>query len=345
LRTVFDFPKLKANIEGLKNQTQEPGFWDNPARAAQAQKKLADLTNEVAFWEDMRKELDELLELESIGEGDRELETDIADRIKQLQKNYECEEFRLFLGGEHDKNDAYLTIYSGAGGLDAQDWTEMLLRMYERYFDKKGYEHSLNHISYGEGSGIKEASLEVRGLYAYGFLKGEAGVHRLVRISPYSAQKLRHTSFALVEAVPKLEKIKKEFAIPQDELRIDTYRASGPGGQNVNTRSTAVRITHLPTGTSASSQNERSQVQNREQAMALLHSKLYMLKIKKRAKELKELKGEDVSPEWGSQIRSYVLHPYKMVKDHRTEVETSDVERVLDGDLDNFIDAEVKQIK
>lgn len=345
MRTVFDLPKLKADIEGLNRQTQEPKFWDNPARAAQVQKKLADFTNEVALWEDMRKELDELLELERMARGDRELEADITVRINQLQKDYEREEFRLFLGGEYDKNDAYLTIYAGAGGLDAQDWTEMLLRMYEKYFDKKNYEHSLNHISYGEENGIKEASLEVRGLYAYGFLKGESGVHRLVRISPYSAQKLRHTSFALVEVVPKLEKVEKEFTIPQDELRVDTYRASGPGGQNVNTRSTAVRITHLPTGISAASQNERSQAQNREQAIALLHSKLFMLKIKKRAKELKDLKSTDVSPEWGNQIRSYVLHPYKMVKDHRTGVETSDTEAVLDGALDNFIDAEVKQLQ
>ena len=312
--------------------------------AVQIQKKLADLQNEVNLWEGIKNEVKELLELQKEGKDDSQIQRDIEERTKELEKKYQTEEFKIFLSAKFDRNDAFLTIYSGAGGLDAQDWTGMLFDMYKKYFEKKGYKYEIRSISYGEGRGIKEASVEIQGLYTYGFLKGEIGVHRLVRISPFSSQQLRHTSFAMVEILPKLEKVEKEFEIPQEDLRIDTYRASGPGGQNVNMRSTAVRLTHIPTGVSTSSQSERSQAVNRQRAMDLLHSRLYMLKIKKQKKELKELKGEDVAIEWGSQIRSYVLHPYKMVKDHRTGVEISDAEAVLNGGLDEFIDAQVKQL-
>lgn len=218
----------------------------------------------------------------------------------------------------------------------------MLLRMYRRYIDKRGYDVTLHNLTPGSEGGIKEATLEVRGRYAYGFLKGEGGVHRLVRISPFSAQKLRHTSFAAVDIVPKLQKM-EEMEIPEEDIRVDTFRSSGPGGQNVNKRETAVRVTHVPTGVSASSQSERSQATNKERALQMLHSKLYMVKLKKRKEKLEELKGDASAIEWGSQIRSYVMHPYQMVKDHRTDVETSDVEAVLDGDLNDFIDEEVKQ--
>ena len=312
--------------------------------AVQIQKKLADLQNEVNLWEGIKNEVKELLELQKEGKDDSQIQRDIEERTKELEKKYQTEEFRIFLSAEYDKNNAFLTIYSGAGGLDAQDWAGMLFDMYKKYFEKRGYEHETRSISYGEEHGIKEASMEVRGFYAYGFLKGETGVHRLVRISPFSSQQLRHTSFAMVEVLPKLEKIEKELEIPQEDLRIDTYRASGPGGQNVNMRSTAVRLTHIPTGISTSSQSERSQAVNRQRAGELLHSKLYMLKIKKQKKELKELKGEDIAVEWGSQIRSYVIHPYRLVKDHRTGVESSNVEDVLDGNLDEFVDAEIKQL-
>lgn len=279
-----------------------------------------------------------------LSEHDPKLREEITERVEQLKKKYEKEEFRIFLSGEYDKNDAYISVYAGAGGLDAQDWAGMLLRMYQKYLEKKGYDTVLQDTSTGDEGGLKEATIEVKGKYAYGFLKGENGVHRLVRISPYSAQKLRHTSFALVDIVPKMENLPELEEIPEDELRVDTYRSSGPGGQNVNKRESAVRVTHIPTGISASSQSERSQGINKEKATEILRSRLYMLKIKKSKEKLSDLKGESVSVEWGSQIRSYVLHPYKMVKDHRTEVETSDAEAVLDGELDNFIDEEVKKL-
>lgn len=341
-RTAFDLLKLKAEIKGLEAETKEKDFWNDTRNASQIQKRLSDLQEEVNLWEGMKKEVEELQELEKLAENNVKLEREIAGRLKNLQDKYQTEEFRLFLSGEYDRNDAFLTIYSGAGGLDAQDWAEMLFRMYQRYFERKGYEYKINHISYGEEKGIKEASLEIHGLYAYGFLKGEAGVHRLIRISPYSAQSLRHTSFAAVDVMPYFEKVHEIEEIDEEDLRVDTYRASGPGGQNVNRRDTAVRITHIPTGVSAASQSERSQAVNRERALNVLISKLYVLKIKKRKETLKELKGEDVAIQWGSQIRSYVLHPYQMIKDHRTNVETSDVEGVLDGNLDEFIDAEIK---
>ena len=290
------------------------------------------------------KDISELFDVLKIAGGDEELKKEIEKRVAKLEEKYENEEFRVFLSGPYDRGDAYLSIYSGAGGLDAQDWAQMLLRMYQRYFDKKEYKHEVVDISYGEEKGIKEATAEVRGHYAYGFLKSEAGVHRLVRISPYSAQKLRHTSFALVEVLPKLdESIAVE--INEDDLRVDTFRSSGPGGQNVNKRDTAVRVTHITTGISAASQNERSQATNKNKALELLRAKLYAVKLKEQREELAGIKGESISAEWGSQIRSYVLHPYQQIKDHRTGVETSDVNAVLNGELDLFIDATVKRNK
>lgn len=340
-RTVFDLPKLKAELEGLKGEAALSGFWNNAQHAAKVSKHMAELEEEIGLWEGFEKETAELLELAAQAEGDKELQRQITERANVLQDQYEHEEFRIFLSGSYDRGDCYLSIYSGAGGRDAQDWAEMLLRMYQRYAEHKGYKATLRDETQGEEGGIKEATLEVRAPYAYGFLKGEGGVHRLVRISPFSAQKLRHTSFALVDVMPKIEEA-KELEIPDDDLRIDTFRASGPGGQSVNRRESAVRITHMPSGISAGSQSERSQAVNREKAFELLRSKLYVLKRKERDKTLAELKGGPVSVEWGSQIRSYVLHPYQLVKDHRTGIETPDTQAVLDGDLDAFIDAEVR---
>jgi len=269
------------------------------------------------------------------------------ERIKDFENKLKEEELRVFLSGPYDKNNAILQIQSGAGGVDAQDWATMLLRMYQRYCLRKGFLTKIVHQTFGEAGGpegrigTKSATLEVGGLYAYGFLKKETGVHRLVRISPFSAQKLRHTSFALVEVLPEIEKV-KDIKIKPEELKIETFRSSGPGGQYVNKRESAVRITHLPTGISVSSQSERLQGQNREKAMKILYAKILQLKEKQQKKEIKEIKGERKSASWGNQIRSYVLHPYKLVKDLRTNIETSEAERVLDGDLDEFIEAEIK---
>jgi len=248
------------------------------------------------------------------------------------------------LKGPYDKRKAIVSIYAGAGGVDAQDWTEMLLRMYLRYAQKSNWPAKVLQIKAGKEAGIKNVTLSIEASYAYGYLKGESGVHRLVRLSPFDADHLRHTSFALVEVLPEFEKI-KEIVIKSDDLRIDTYRASGPGGQYVNKTESAVRITHLPTGLSAACQSERLQGENKKKAMKLLYSKLHQYLSKKKEKEKETLRGESVAIEWGSQIRSYVLHPYQMVKDHRTGVKSGDPQTVLDGKLDKFIEAEIKNTK
>lgn len=269
-------------------------------------------------------------------------------KIEQFERKLKEKELQVFLSGKYDKGNAILQIMAGAGGQDAQDWATILLRMYERYCSFKGYPTTILSQSFGEGGGpegrigTKQVILEIKGSSAYGFLKNETGVHRLVRISPFSAKQLRHTSFALVEVLPEISEGETETKIRPEDLRIDFYRASGPGGQYVNKRETAVRITHLPTGMQASCQSERLQGQNREKAMKILVAKLSQLKESERQKELKEIKGEQISASWGNQIRSYVLHPYKMVKDLRTGLETSDVESVLDGNLDKFIEAAIK---
>jgi len=295
--------------------------------------QVADLQQELA-------EFDELKEEVSIAETEKD--------IRDLEKKLARKEVETFLSGKYDKGSAVLSIYAGAGGQDAQDWASMLLRMYLRYADSKGFKTKILQHSFGEPGpegriGTKSVTLEIKGNMAYGLLKRETGVHRLVRISPFSAQSLRHTSFAMVEVLPEISKLdEQEIEINPEDLKIETFRASGPGGQYVNRRESAVRITHLPTKITVSCQSERLQGQNREKAMKLLYAKLYQLKEKEREKELQKIKGKQVSIEWGNQIRSYVLHPYKLVKDLRTGVETSDVESVLDGGLDPFIEAEIK---
>lgn len=266
-----------------------------------------------------------------------------------MAKEIEKEEIKIFLSGKYDKNNAIMEIFSGAGGIDAQDWATILIRMFERYCERKGFQTKVIHQSFGEAGGpegrigTKSATLEIKGNYVYGFLKKETGVHRLVRQSPFSAKKLRHTSFALVEVLPEIgKKEQEEIKIKDEDLRLDTFRSSGPGGQYVNKRESAVRITHIPTGITVSSQSERLQGLNRDKAMKVLFAKLYQLKEAEKKEKLKEIKGGITSASWGNQIRSYVLHPYKLVKDLRTGVETSNVEDVLDGNLDQFIEAEIK---
>jgi peptide chain release factor 2 len=288
--------------------------------------------------------LSDLEELSKMGESDEEIEKSIKEFEKKLNET----ENRTFLSGKYDKGSTILTIYAGAGGQDAQDWVTMLLRMYEKYCQRRGFNVKILEQSFAEAGGpegrigTKQVSLEIKGNYAFGILKKEAGVHRLVRLSPFSAKSLRHTSFALVEVLPEIDKEEIEIKIRQEDLKFETFRSSGPGGQNVNRRETAVRITHLPTKIQVSCQSERLQGLNREKAMKILRAKLYQLKEKEKEKEIKEKKGKHLSIDWGNQIRSYVLHPYKMVKDLRTGVESSAVEKILDGELDEFIDAEIK---
>ncbi|MBU2539876.1 PCRF domain-containing protein [Patescibacteria group bacterium] len=309
-----------------------------------------------------------------MAQGDQAVIEDIERKKQELNKKIQKEEIKTFFSGKYDKNNAILEIFSGAGGVDAQDWVALLLRMYERYCATKGFSIKILHQSFGEGGGpegrigIKSVTIEIKGPYAYGFLKKETGVHRLVRISPFSSQKLRHTSFALVDIFPELgKKDEKEIIIKPEEIKAETFHASGPGGQYVNKRESAIRITHLPTGIIVSSQSERLQGMNRESAMKILYAKLSNLKEEEHRKELKKIKnamfsarphtkrsdgGDDenkktdlrsgVGASWGNQIRSYVLHPYKMVKDLRTGIETSDTDKVLNGDLEEFIEAEVK---
>ncbi len=306
------------------------------------------MKEETEKFEKFKKDLEELKEIIKL--NDESLEKEIEERIFQIEKEIKKQEQRTFLSGKYDKGNAILSIYSGAGGQDAQDWATILLRMYKRYTERKGFKTKLLHQSFGEPGGpegrigTKSATFEIKGKYAYGFLKKETGVHRLVRISPFSPQKLRHTSFALVEVLPEISKIdEEEMKIKPDDLKIDVFRASGPGGQYVNKRESAIRITYIPSNTVVSCQSERLQGLNRGKAMKLLYAKLYQLREKERQKEVKKAKGKSISAEWGNQIRSYVIHPYKMVKDLRTDVETSNVEDVLDGNLDKFIEAEIKK--
>ncbi len=286
-----------------------------------------------------------MAELNKLGETDEK-------KLREIELKLAKEEVKTFLSGKYDKNNAILEIFSGAGGQDSQDWATMLLRMYERYCAKKGFKTAILQQSFGDAGGpegrigTKSVTVEIKGNFAYGYLKKESGVHRLVRISPFNAQKLRHTSFALVEVLPEIEDDPSTGSgqVKPDDLKIDTFKAGGPGGQYVNKTESAIRITHIPTGIVVSSQSERLQGKNKENAMKVLHAKLYKLNEEGREKELKKIKGEQVSASWGNQIRSYVLHPYKMVKDLRTQYETSDTEGVLDGNLDEFIEAELKNI-
>jgi len=294
---------------------QNPEFWKEQKGAVEASKELADLQQEIAQFEAIRTEED----------------------FKKM-------EWQARFSGRYDKGNAILSIYAGAGGQDAQDWATMLLRMYLRYCEQKSFKSKILQQSFGEAGGpegrigAKSVTVEIVGRCAYGLFKNESGVHRLVRISPFSAQSLRHTSFAMVEVLPEISKdLEEELQLKPEDIRVDTYRASGPGGQYVNRRETAVRITHLPTKITVSCQSERLQGQNKARAMDLLYAKLYQLKEREREKELSKIKGKQVSIEWGSQIRSYVLHPYKLVKDLRTGFETSKVEDILDGKLDDII--------
>jgi peptide chain release factor 2 len=274
-------------------------------------------------------------------ENDTEMMNEIETNLAELEQKFESLEFDLLFSGPHDSENAILSVNAGSGGTDAQDWAEMLLTMYLKFAEKHNFSTVILHRADGEEAGIKSATIEIKGDHAFGYLKSEHGVHRLVRISPYDADKARHTSFAMVEVTPEIKEV--NYELDEKELRIDTFRSGGHGGQSVNTTDSAVRITHIPTGLTATCQNERSQLQNKEMAMRVLKSKLVAFEEEKKADELAKLKGEKVSAEWGNQIRSYVLQPYTLVKDHRTDYETGDVQKVLNGYIDEFIEAYLRK--
>jgi len=330
----------------IEETMREPGFWQDHAKAARANQGLAQLKRETERVSALIKEIAELKELVELTE-EESLIAEIHQKVCAAEKEFLALERETFFTGPYDKGNAVISVFAGAGGKDAEDWAAMLYRMFQRFAEKKQWKTRTIHEHWGEyqgpgGWGIKNASLLVEAPYAYGLLKNESGVHRLVRISPFNAQSLRHTSFALVDVMPEFV-APEEVEIKPEDLKIDFFRSSGPGGQNVNKRETAVRITHLPTGVTVASQVERSQERNREIALELLRSKLYNREVARREMERQGIRQEKVKIEWGSQIRSYVLHPYQMVKDHRTGVETSQIEKVLDGELGDFIEAELRQ--
>jgi len=298
--------------------------------------------------ENLAKDIQDIEELSKMAANDPDLSAEFDGKIKEMEKIIKKEEVNIFLSGKYDKGNAILQVYAGTGGQDSQDWATMLLRMYERYSAKKGFKTEILEQSFGEAGGpegrigTKQVTMLVAGRYVYGLLKKERGVHRLVRQSPFNAKALRQTSFALVEILPDIEEKDAEIIIKPEDIKLETFRSSGPGGQNVNRRETAVRITHIPTGIVVTCQTERSQADNRQRATKVMLAKLYQLQEEGQKKELKEVRGDQISASWGNQIRSYVLHPYKMVKDLRTDMETSNPEAVLDGDLDEFIEAELK---
>jgi len=303
-------------------------------------KKLAILREEVDGWKILQKKCQDTKEFAQL--GDESLRTELEQEIYALEADIARRQLNIQLSGPYDKENALLAIHAGAGGTDSQDWAAMLERMYLRWAERHNFTTDILDFTEGEEAGIKSITIAVNGLYAYGYLKAEKGVHRLVRLSPFDAAHRRHTSFAMVEVLPEVSEEDPDIQIDPNDLRIDIFRSSGAGGQNVQKNSTAVRITHLPTGIVVSCQNERSQMQNRENALRVLRARLLELHQQEQEKQLAELRGDYIKAEWGSQIRSYVLHPYQLVKDHRTEYETGSTQAVLDGDIDGFIEAYLK---
>ena len=337
---AFDPVSVKEQIKKIEKRVSDPDFWDDPDSAQQTLKKLSSLKaslQEVQELDNRHKELAELIDLTE-AEGDLSLESEIRAHLDELESEVDEWVRRSMLSGETDQNDAIVTVHSGAGGTESCDWASMLLRMYLRWAERRGYSSEIVDTLEGDEAGIKSATFTVSGPYACGYLKSETGVHRLVRISPFDAAKRRHTSFASVEVIAEVED-DIVVEINDADLRIDTYRASGAGGQHVNKTSSAVRITHAPTGIVVQCQNERSQHKNRATAMKLLRAKLYARYEKERQAELAAQRGKQEEIAWGSQIRSYVLQPYQMAKDHRTGIEIGNVNAVLDGDIDAFISA------
>jgi peptide chain release factor 2 len=345
--SVFDLPKKQREADTLEEQAAAPGLWDDPRAAQEHMRKLAQVKEHIEAWQGMERAIlssHELVELAIAEEdGGESMRPEVEEELARLEERLERMETELLLSGEYDEHGAILAIHAGVGGTESQDWAQMLLNMYLRFADRWGYKATVLDESLGEEAGVKRVHVEMQGPHAYGYLKGEAGVHRLIRLSPFDSQHQRHTSFALVEVLPDIEN-DAEVEIDPNDLRIDVYKSSGAGGQNVQKNSTAVRLVHIPTGLIVTCQNERSQHQNRETAMKILRSRLIERKLEEQAKETARLKGQHVEAGWGNQIRTYVLHPYQQVRDHRTGLERTDPDNVLLGDLDDLLEAYLKSL-
>lgn len=337
--SIFDLPSKEVELERLQIQSENPDLWNDRQSAQAVMKSLADIREEVTVWHRLEKKIADNLELAEM--DDESLRPDIENELAQIEAEISQRELSTLLSDPYDKGNALLAIHAGAGGTDSQDWAAILQRMYLRWAERQGYQTEILDMTEGEEAGTKSVTIAVNGRYAYGYLKAEKGVHRLVRLSPFDSAHRRHTSFALVEVLPEIID-DDTIVITPDEIKVDIYRSAGAGGQNVQKNSTAIRITHLPTGIVVTCQNERSQLQNRENAMRVLKARLYEIKHREQEKHLADLRGEYTKAEWGSQIRSYVLHPYQMVKDHRTEYEMGNAQAVLDGDINGFIESYLK---
>jgi peptide chain release factor 2 len=336
LRCVFDVAGKEQQIAQLEEQSAAPDFWNDPRPAQHAMQRLSRLKNEVTRWREIQSRINDALELASM--DDESLADDLTVEVDALQKSVDQLSFQAMMSGKYDNEDCLLSIHAGAGGTESQDWVAMLLRMYLRWAESHGFKTEILDQMDGEEAGIKSVTVAIKGDYGFGYLQSERGVHRLVRISPFDASKRRHTSFALAEIIPDVQD-DIDIVIDERDLEIDFYRSSGAGGQHVQKNETAVRIVHKPSGLMVTCQNERSQLQNKERAMQVLKARLFDMERRKQEEEIAKLKGDHVDAGWGNQIRSYVLHPYQMVKDHRTEHETGNTGAVLDGWLDEFMTA------
>lgn len=335
----FNIARKEEKIAELEYKMGEPTFWDDPDAAQKTTQELNDVKSGVEKYKSIVRKFEDMQVLWEMGMEDKDESVcaDVENEISEIQSAMDQLELELLLSGKYDGNNAILTLHAGAGGTEAQDWTQMLLRMYGRWAERNGFTVETVDLLPGDEAGVKSVTLMIKGHNAYGYLKSEKGVHRLVRISPFDAAARRHTSFAACDVMPEIDD-DVDVQINMADVRVDTYRASGAGGQHINKTDSAVRMTHIPTGIVAQCQNERSQLQNREQCLRLLRARLFELEMEKKEKELASLEGDQQKIEWGSQIRSYVFHPYNLVKDHRTGVETSDVQGVMDGDLNPFIE-------